>query len=86
MVDAAGLPSLRRTPSFRYTVAHMTIVHLKGAIRPFALCHSFTAAEKHVNDRKLVTCDKCLALLPKACPKCGSVDCLEDAASDWYKD
>lgn len=37
-----------------------TPVHLAGAIRPFALCHSFTAAERHTRYPEDVTCTACL--------------------------
>lgn len=39
-------------------------VHGKGAIRPFAVCGSFTAAGRHVRDWELVTCPACLSRRP----------------------
>jgi hypothetical protein len=36
------------------------VVHLTGAIRPFARCGSFTAAERHTRDLAAVTCVSCM--------------------------
>ena len=41
-------------------------VHMAGAIRPFAVCGSFTAAERHTRYPEDVTCADCLAKLAAA--------------------
>ena len=36
------------------------LVHMKGPIRPFAVCHSYDAREPHTADSAKATCPDCL--------------------------
>lgn len=37
-----------------------SVVHLSGPVRPFAVCGSYNALERHTKHKADVTCDMCL--------------------------
>jgi hypothetical protein len=40
-------------------------VHFAGAVRPFAVCHSFDAGEQHTREVNEVTCLECLRIMSR---------------------
>ena len=59
--DCAGTATIPGTS----TSTKIPLVHRAGPIRPFAVCHSFDAAEQHTRNPAEVTCPACLKLWPR---------------------
>jgi hypothetical protein len=56
-------------------------VHMAAALRPFAACGSYAAAERHTRDRAAVTCGACLDELAAREGKMTCGACLDKLAA-----